>query len=162
MSLCNNEAGSTGSRALWSAVVLQAKGDIEAEPINSVEYAQAVAFFTGGGEWAHGRANIADFLDIHPDDLERCGRRWIAARRQQEGLPAETPRLLHAAQPTRLKAPLNLAGLVAIPALSQRKHRAAADKPERPNPFNPFRRHASRELNARNEDFRNRNQTTVE
>ena len=150
MSLCTDEANSfgertrsQGGRALWSAVVLQAKSDIETEPMDSVDYAQAVAFFTGGGEWAHGRANVADFLDLHPDDLERCGRRWIAARRRQEGLSPEPERPLRSVPLTGLRTPLNLTGLVAIPAPPQRRRCPATQEPKCANPFNPFRVHAN-------------------
>lgn len=36
--------------------MLQAKSDIETEPLGSLEYAHAVAFFTSGGEWTQMRA----------------------------------------------------------------------------------------------------------
>jgi hypothetical protein len=73
-------------RGLWGAVVLQARDDIQSEPLRSNEYAQAVAFFTGGGEWANTRTMIGDFLDLHRDDLEAFGRRSINERRMSEGL----------------------------------------------------------------------------
>lgn len=69
-----------GYRDLWSAVVLQAKEDILTAPLNSIEYDQAVAFFTGGGEWSKVRVSVGDFLELHHDDLVRCGRRCIDDR----------------------------------------------------------------------------------
>jgi len=76
---------------LWFQVVLQAKDDIEHEPTDSVLYEQAANFFVGAGRWAESRAIIADALELHVDDLCRCGRRCIAARRMREGLPPEPP-----------------------------------------------------------------------
>jgi hypothetical protein len=73
-------------RNLWGAVVLQAKSDIETEPLESLEYAHAVAFFTSGGEWTQMRAIVGDFLQLHHDDIERFGRRCIEQRRSAEGL----------------------------------------------------------------------------
>lgn len=73
-------------RALWAAVVLQVKADIEGEPLGSVTYSQAVEFLTGGGAWRESRGAIADMLDLHADDISRMGRQWIA-RRQQDALP---------------------------------------------------------------------------
>jgi hypothetical protein len=81
-------------RLLWIQVVLQAKADLENEPIGSVVYDQAAAFFVSRGDWAISRATVADCLDMHPDELYRCGERWITQRRQREGLPptpAPTP-----------------------------------------------------------------------
>jgi hypothetical protein len=46
-------------------------------------------FMTAGGEWGLSRLTIAGHIDLHPDDLERCGRRCIATRRVAEGLPVE-------------------------------------------------------------------------
>ncbi|MBN8872837.1 MAG: hypothetical protein J0H67_08380 [Rhodospirillales bacterium] len=73
--------------ALWAAVVMQARTDIEFEPLESLDYAQAVSFFIGRGEWALSRAVIADFLDLHADDIELAGRACINQRRAKEGLP---------------------------------------------------------------------------
>ena len=78
-------------RGLWGAVVLQAKADIQTEPLRSIEYAHAVAFFTGGGEWVRTRTAIADFLELHRDDLEALGRRCINERRASEGLEPLPP-----------------------------------------------------------------------
>lgn len=72
------------NRALWAGIVLQAKADLEQEPIGSVSYHHAGEFFVGRGEWATSRAVIAECLDMHPDDLYRCGKDWIAARRLRE------------------------------------------------------------------------------
>jgi hypothetical protein len=74
-------------RALWTAIVLKALLDISNEPLRSLEYIEAVAFFTSGGEWASSRLSIASQIDLHPDDLERAGRRRIARRREVERLP---------------------------------------------------------------------------
>lgn len=73
-----------GYRDLWSAVVLQAKEDILTAPLNSIEYDQAVAFFTSGGEWSKVRISVGDFLELHHDDLVRCGRRCIDERMRIE------------------------------------------------------------------------------
>ena len=97
-------------RVLWAQVVLQAKADLENEPIGSILFNQAAAFFVSRGEWAESRAIVADCLEMHPDDLCRCGERWIADRREREGLPPEPPRDL------RPQAPLQLPKLVATPA----------------------------------------------
>jgi len=94
-----------GYRQLWVAVVLQAQDDIKSEPLDSINYLQAVSFFTGGGEWAHTRAAISDHLNLHPDDLERCGRKYINARRAEAGLEALPPReRRHRAEPQRQPA----------------------------------------------------------
>lgn len=69
---------------LWAAVVMQARDDIAAFPIRSVEYAQAVEFFTAGGEWGKSRQAIADFLELHPDDIRRFGEAAIKRRALEE------------------------------------------------------------------------------
>ena len=97
-------------RVLWAQVVLQAKADLENEPIGSILFNQAAAFFVSRGEWAESRAIVADCLEIHPDDLTRSGERWIAERRQQEGLAPEL------ARSPRSKTPLVLPRLEALPA----------------------------------------------
>ncbi len=97
-------------RVLWAQVVLQAKADLENEPIGSILFNQASAFFVSRGEWAESRAIVADCLEIHPDDLTRSGERWIAERRQQEGLAPE------AARAPVSKTPLVLPRLEALPA----------------------------------------------
>ena len=73
-------------RDLWVAVVLQAKDDIENEPLDSNDFAQAVAFFIGSGSWVQNRTTIGDYLDLHGDDLEKMGRRCVNQRRIAEGL----------------------------------------------------------------------------
>jgi hypothetical protein len=78
-------------RVLWAQVVLQAKADLEHQPIGSILFNQAAAFFVSRGEWAESRAIVADCLEMHPDELCRCGERWIAERRMREGLPPEPP-----------------------------------------------------------------------
>ena len=97
-------------RILWAQVVLQAKADLENEEIGSILYNQAAAFFVSRGEWAESRLIIADCLEMHPDDLTKCGERWIAERRAKEGLAPEPKR------PARSKEKLNLPRLVAVPA----------------------------------------------
>jgi hypothetical protein len=72
-------------RALWVAVVMQARADIESEDRDGYDYAQAVAFFTGSGDWARSRQSIADCLELHPDDLMRLGKAAIAARCLRDG-----------------------------------------------------------------------------
>jgi hypothetical protein len=74
-------------RQLWGAVILQAKEDIRHQPLCSIEYEQAVAFFTGSGEWAEMRTVISDFVEVHRDDLESVGRGFINDRRALSGLP---------------------------------------------------------------------------
>jgi hypothetical protein len=121
-------------RVLWAQVVLQAKADLENEPIGSILYNQAAAFFVSRGEWAESRAIVADCLEMHPDDLCRCGERWIADRREREGLPPEPPRSL---RPT---APLELPRLVATPAPAPAGQRGRRGAPARQgNPFAPNR-----------------------
>jgi hypothetical protein len=122
-------------RLLWAQVVLQAKADLENEPIGSIIFNQAAAFFVSRGEWAESRLIVADCLDMHPDDLKRCGERWIADRRRREGLPPE---------PEKAPRPAGahpLPRLVASPIRDKmgRKGRPAV----RSNPFNPFREQAA-------------------
>ena len=81
-----------GYRGLWASVVLQALDDIWRRPMESLDYSQAVSFFTGTGTWAEARTIIGDFLEFHSDDLEALGKRCIDARRSREALPSETPR----------------------------------------------------------------------
>jgi hypothetical protein len=78
-------------RNLWVAVVLQAKEDVENAPLHSIDFAQAVAFFIGSGDWVQNRTAIGDYLDLHRDDLERMGRRCINQRRVSEGLQPLLP-----------------------------------------------------------------------
>jgi hypothetical protein len=122
-------------RLLWAQVVLQAKADLENEPIGSIIYNQAAAFFVSRGEWAESRLIVADCLDMHPDDLKRCGERWIADRRRREGLAPEPEQAPRSAQARPLPR------LVASPAREKigRKARPAV----RSNPFIPFQEHAA-------------------
>ena len=69
-----------GERALWSAVVAQAVEDLMLTGLHSLEFAAAVSFFVSGGEWLQSRREIADMLDLHPDDLERLGRKQLLTR----------------------------------------------------------------------------------
>jgi len=117
-------------RVLWAQVVLQAKADLENEPIGSILFNQAAAFFVSRGEWAESRAIVADCLEIHPDELTRSGERWIAERRQQEGLAPEV------APAPRPKTPLVLPRLEAIPAPTAASQRLARKNTRRTvNPF---------------------------
>lgn len=125
-------------RVLWAQVVLQAKADVENEPIGSILFNQAVAFFVSRGEWADSRRIVADCLDMHPDDLSRRGERWIAERRQREGLPPEQR------SAARGKDPLALPNIVALPGpdrRGQKTRRGAAQR--KVNPFDPFRENAA-------------------
>ena len=117
-------------RALWSQVVLQAKADLENEPIGSILFNQAAAFFVSRGEWAQSRAIVADCLEIHPEELTRSGERWIADRRQQEGLAPEP------ALAPRSKIPRLLPRLEAIPAPPSNNQRPRRVSP--PRSVNPF------------------------
>jgi hypothetical protein len=74
-------------RDLWAAVVNQAFDDLREFPYDAVEYTQAVEFFTGRGEWAKSREQIADFLELHPDNLRRAGQAVIQARHAADGGP---------------------------------------------------------------------------
>src|SRR5664279_2250823 len=105
-------------RALWVAVVQQAIDDVADERIGSLDWDEAVAFFTHAGDWAAARTGVADMLELHPDDLVRVGRRLIAERRVSEGLEAETPLVLpHAARRvvTRHTGPLPRLEAVFVP-----------------------------------------------
>jgi len=86
-------------RALWAAVVIQALDDIESEPMASAAFTDAEAFFTRMGAWGEARMAIADFLDLHPDDLERVGRRALAMRRAGEASRPTAARLRRAILP---------------------------------------------------------------
>jgi hypothetical protein len=122
-------------RLLWAQVVLQAKADLENEPIGSIIFNQAAAFFVSRGEWAESRLIVADCLDMHPDDLKRCGERWIADRRQREGL---------APDPEKAIRPLDARPLPRLVALPARDRSARMTRPDpRSNPFNPFREQAA-------------------
>jgi hypothetical protein len=116
--------------------VLQAKADLEDEPIDSVLFSQAAAFFVGRGKWAASRATVADYLEMHPDQLAQCGERWVAARRQREGLEPAPP----AALGVRSPVPSPLPRLVAVPAPDPHAaKRRRTITPRQVNPFNPFR-----------------------
>jgi hypothetical protein len=121
-------------RLLWAQVVLQAKADLENEPVGSLLFNQAAAFFVSRGEWAESRAIVADCLEMHPDDLCRCGARWIAERREREGLAPEPPPAL------RPKTPLVLPRLEAIPGPTTSGRRGRRRVAVRSgNPFDPHR-----------------------
>jgi hypothetical protein len=75
-------------RALWRAVVLQARLDIEGADYGTTTYDAATSFFTSPGEWAESRQSIAACLELHADDLRQLGRSAIAARHLSDGGPA--------------------------------------------------------------------------
>jgi hypothetical protein len=83
-------SGIVAERGLWVAVVMQAAEDIRTEERGSYHYAQSESFFTGIGEWARSREDVADSIDLHPDDLMRLGRAAIAARCLRDGDAAAT------------------------------------------------------------------------
>lgn len=75
-------------RVLWLAVIAEAVADIKSEPIGSVDYDAACEFFVARtGEWARSRADLAQLIGYHGDDLRRAGVAHINARRASEGLP---------------------------------------------------------------------------
>src|SRR5258708_1405356 len=94
-------------RLLWAQVVLQAKADLENEPVGSLLFNQAAAFF-----------------------VSRGGARWINERRQREGLEPEP------APQAKSKTPLVLPRLEALPGpdTHSRKARRRAVAPSG-NPF---------------------------
>jgi hypothetical protein len=120
-------------RDLWVAVVLQAKDDIENEPLESNDFAQAVAFFIGSGSWVQNRTAIADYLDLHSDDLEKMGRRCINARRLAEGLE---PLLARQPWPTRART--------SMPVQEPQPQQPVAPPPPSPT---PLRQVARRQVN---------------
>ena len=83
-----------GIRSLWLSVVIQALRDISEQSTSSVIFSEAVAFFTGSGQWARARTTVGDFLNLHRDDLEAIGRRCIEMRLagQSMSFRAELPR----------------------------------------------------------------------
>jgi hypothetical protein len=101
-----------GYRGLWASVVLQALNDIWGRPIGSLDFSEAVAFFTGAGTWAESRTTIGDFLEFHRDDLEALGKRCIDARHTREASASEIPPPCPDALRETL---LKLAGHAAIP-----------------------------------------------
>lgn len=134
----------TPCRALWLAVLLQAKEDLRYEPLDSVDFNAAAAFFTSGGEWAVSRRDIGELLGIDPSALRRLGRTWLAERRVSEGLPPEAP-----AAPRAPPVPAVKPHLVYTPPVF-RPEPAAPPEPRRArrgrawsyNPFNPLLRRA--------------------
>jgi hypothetical protein len=124
-------------RALWAQVVLQAKADLDYEPIGSILFDQAVAFFVSRGEWAESRRMVADCLDMHPDDLSSRGARWIADRRQREGFAPEPGPVLRSATPAPWPR------LVAVPAADTYRRKNHPATISAVNPFNPLRHMAA-------------------
>jgi hypothetical protein len=107
--------GDSGVRALWSAVVDQAKFDIETAEIGSATWITARDFLTGSGDWAASRHAIADMIDVHADDLREAGLRWVRMRCLAEGVP-EPPLQPPPAPAPAPKALPPLPRLEAIPA----------------------------------------------
>ena len=99
-------------RGLWASVVLQALDDIWSRPMASLDYREAVDFFTGSGAWAESRTTIGDFLELHRDDLTMLGKRCIDARHGRESL---SPQMVHSSPTEYPKALLNLSGSAAYP-----------------------------------------------
>lgn len=83
-----------GIRSLWLSVVIQALRDISEQSTNSMIFSEAVAFFTGSGQWARARTTVGDFLSLHRDDVEAIGRRGIEMRLAGQSMifRAELPR----------------------------------------------------------------------
>jgi hypothetical protein len=74
-------------RNLWAAVVNQAFDDLRELAYGSVDYEQSVQFLTGRGEWASWREQVADYLELHPDDIRRAGLAVIQTRHRADGGP---------------------------------------------------------------------------
>jgi hypothetical protein len=127
------------TRALWSAVVLHAVNDIDSEHYRSLEYGEAVAFFTAAhGPWAESRQAIADYLGLHSDDLTRLGRAAIEARHLRDGPEPITVRPAVEIQPTSTRPVprvTNPAPVVPRPPVIRRP-----DPPERDRNRTPNRR----------------------
>jgi len=69
-------------------MLLIAVSDIRDEPYDSTDYTQSALFFTApAGSWASWRAEVAEMIDLHADDLRRLGRAEIAAREAREPPP---------------------------------------------------------------------------
>jgi hypothetical protein len=85
-------------RALWAAVVAQARDDVADEPFGLTEYRQAEAFLTADSAyWHEARAQVAAHLGVHGDDIRRVGLRLVNARRLKEGV---SPLVTQAPQPS--------------------------------------------------------------
>lgn len=146
--------------ALWASVVQQALEDVDYEQLHSVIWNQACAFFVDGGTWAEGRQNIADILGVHPDEIERAGRRTINARLLKEGLPPLQPRPAVSRTPKRRvpepvavpKPRLVMPRLVAVPGPEPepiRRHQPGSWRKRWAfNPFDPHRQLPSEERAA--------------
>ena len=99
-------------RALWTAVLLQTAADIAGAEMGSVDYREAAAFVESPGPyWAEARAAIALQLDMHVNDIQRAGSRWLAKRRAREPEPPPQPvvdRKPLVIRPIRIKHPAML------------------------------------------------------
>jgi hypothetical protein len=117
-----NREGSSTCRALWLAVLLQAKEDVEKEPMDSIEYHEARAFWIDGGFWTAARANIGACLEMDGEVIAGIGRKWVNARLKAEGLPL-LPAASRKGVPIKVSriAPRRLVALAAPPPLVGRK-----------------------------------------
>ena len=79
------------ARALWLAVVLQAKEDNFDPPHRRADYSEAVSFLTSGGAWGRSRADVANACGMDPDLLDRMGREWVGERRVADGNTYDLP-----------------------------------------------------------------------
>jgi hypothetical protein len=135
-------------RALWAAVVLQAKEDVQNAPFDSLIYNDAEAFFVGGGDWRYSRAHAAEQLDIDPERLAELGRSWVSQRRLSENAPARDAKPAVQRQPMPERMPQQ-DPIRVLPVNAELKperlaatNRASAQRWRRGdgNPFNPFRK----------------------
>jgi hypothetical protein len=155
-------ANTQSYRSLWVQVVLQASDDIDTGNDQSRDYHEAVAFFTHDGQWGRSRQEIADRIDLHPDDLKRLGRAVIKARHARDGVPPVIDRevcdpKIHNPRDrdywvSQFLTKQTLAAMVQtmpepdvlllVPAPVAAKGRRKWS-PRSVNPFNPFLRHAT-------------------
>jgi hypothetical protein len=135
-------------RALWAAVVLQAKEDVRNAAFDSLIYNDAEAFFVGGGDWRYSRAHAAEQLDMEPERLAKLGRSWVNKRRLAENAPARDakPAVQYTPMPMRMPPQEPVRAISANPELTHERlaatNRASARRWKRGdgNPFNPFRK----------------------
>jgi hypothetical protein len=124
-----------GETALWSAVVQQALDDLD-DPRDRLIFADAVSFFTGSGDWARSRVDVADHLMMHPDYISLCGRREIA-RLQAAGVIAKDLLDPVAPHPAPRRYPLPRLVATFLPPPKPVRHRF--DPKRGRESFNPYR-----------------------
>jgi hypothetical protein len=128
------EGGVMAERELWAAVVLQAQADLDGEAYGSVLYAQAEAFFVGAGPWGASRAEVADRLDLHGDDLRRLGRATLAARALRDGPPPVVVRAVADPIPSPIPRPV-VVSVCPAPAVADlrvaRRHKPIPERRDR-------------------------------